>query len=77
VGDVVVAGERLLVSMPDPEAITPRVVRELVLRGADVSRVAEVEYPLETAYLDLVSRYDTGELGAERVPERVLQEAAV
>jgi hypothetical protein len=36
-----------------------------------------VEYPLETAYLDLVSRYDTGELGAERVPERVLQEAAV
>ena len=77
VGDVVVAGERLLVSMPDPEAITPRVVRELVLRGADVSRVAEVEYPLETAYLDLVSRYDTGELGGERMPERVLQEAAV
>ena len=74
VGDVAVAGERLLVSMPDPEEITPRVVRELVLRGADVSRVAEVEYPLETAYLDLVSRYDTGEISAERVPERVLQE---
>jgi ABC-2 type transport system ATP-binding protein len=77
VGDVAVAGERLLVSMPDPEEITPRVVRELVLRGADVSRVAEVEYPLETAYLDLVSRYDTGELSVERAPERVLQEVGV
>jgi ABC-2 type transport system ATP-binding protein len=75
VGDVAVVGDRLLVSMLDPEAVTPHVVRELVLCGADVSRVAEVEYPLETAYLDLVSRYDTDELNKSRLPEPVLQEA--
>lgn len=75
VGDVAVVGDRLLVSMLDPEAVTPHVVRELVLCGADVSRVAEVEYPLETAYLDLVSRYDTDELNKSRLAEPVLQEA--
>ncbi|MEA2573504.1 MAG: type transport system ATP-binding protein [Chloroflexia bacterium] len=77
VGDVAVAGERLLVSMLDPEAVTPHVVRELVLRGADLSRVAEVEYPLETAYLDLISRYDTDELANHQASELLLQEAAV
>jgi ABC-2 type transport system ATP-binding protein len=77
VGDVAVVGDRLLVSMLDPEAVTPHVVREMVLCGADVSRVAEVEYPLETAYLDLVSRYDTDELNKSRLSEPVLQEANV
>jgi hypothetical protein len=77
VGVVVVAGERLLVSMLDPDAITPHVVRELVLRGADLSRVAEVEYPLEMAYLDLISRYDTDELADSMLAESRLQEALV
>jgi ABC-2 type transport system ATP-binding protein len=77
VGDVAVVGERLLVSMLDPEAVTPHVVRELVLRGADVSRVAEVEYPLETAYLELISRYDTDELANALDSAAMLQEVAV
>ena len=58
VGDVGVAGTRLLVSMLDPEEHTPRIVRGLVMSGADVTRVAEVEHTLERAYLDLVARQD-------------------
>jgi ABC-2 type transport system ATP-binding protein len=56
VGDVGVAGTRLLVSMLDPEEHTPSIVRVLVQHGADITRVAEVEYTLERAYLDLVER---------------------
>lgn len=75
VGDVAVAGEKLLVSMLDPDAITPSVVRALVLHGAELLRVAEVEYPLERAYLDLVSRQDSLDaqallpLAEQRLPE--------
>ena len=58
VGDVGVAGDRLLVSMLDPDDITPGVVRMLVQYGADIVRVAEVEHTLERAYLDLVARQD-------------------
>jgi ABC-2 type transport system ATP-binding protein len=58
VGDVGVAGTRLLVSMLDPEEHTPAIVRKLVQHGADVTRVAEVEHTLERAYLDLVARQD-------------------
>jgi ABC-2 type transport system ATP-binding protein len=58
VGDVAVSGERLLVSMEDPDRTTPHVVRWLVNRGVDVVRVAEVEHSLERAYLDLVARQD-------------------
>jgi hypothetical protein len=39
--------------------------------------VAEVEYPLEMAYLDLISRYDTDELGNSMLAESRLQEAVV
>lgn len=58
VGDVAVAGNALLVSMLDPDETVPEVVRALVSRGADITRVAEVEHSLERAYLDLVARYD-------------------
>lgn len=58
VGDVGVAGTRLLVSMLDPDEFTPHIVRTLVQHGADITRVAEVEHTLERAYLDLVARQD-------------------
>jgi hypothetical protein len=58
VGDVGVAGTRLLISMLDPEEHTPKIVRSLVQYGADITRVAEVEHTLERAYLDLVARQD-------------------
>lgn len=67
VGDVAVSGTRLLVSMLDPDDYTPDLVRMLVLQGADVIRVAEVEHSLERAYLDLVARQDLldAEAGAD------------
>jgi ABC-2 type transport system ATP-binding protein len=58
VGDVAVSGCSLLVSMLDPDETVPEVVRALVARGADITRVAEVEHSLERAYLDLVARVD-------------------
>jgi ABC-2 type transport system ATP-binding protein len=58
VRDVVVAGDSMLMSTLDPDEVVPEVVRLLVGRGADIVRVAEVEYPLERAYLDLVARYN-------------------
>ncbi len=79
VGDVAVAGDRLLVAMLEPDLITPRVVRALVIHGAELLRVAEVEYPLERAYLDLVSRQEILEASAPLsiVGDRVPHEVAV
>lgn len=81
VGDVAVTGNALLVSMLDPEVTTPPVVRALVLHGAEVLRVAEVEYPLERAYLDLISRQEALEaqsiLSAVSPNGRVPQEVDV
>ena len=58
VGDVSVVESRLYVSMDEPERTTPEVVRCLVVKGMDITRVAEVEHSLERAYLDLVTRAD-------------------
>jgi ABC-2 type transport system ATP-binding protein len=68
VGDVGVAGSRLLVSMLDPEEHTPAIVRSLVQRGADVTRVTEVEHTLERAYLDLIARQDQPDDGPAEAP---------
>jgi ABC-2 type transport system ATP-binding protein len=65
VGDVAVAGDRLLVSMLDPDEVTPRVVRALIQHGVDVIRVAEVEHTLEGAYLDLIARQESADQHAE------------
>lgn len=70
VGDVGVSGDKLLVSMLDPDAVTPRVVRALVGHGADVIRVAEVEHTLEKAYLDLVARQEQEEVRSEKLEIR-------
>lgn len=58
VGDVVVSADRLVVSTMEPDVVTPRLVNALVMRGAEILRVAEVEHTLERAYLDLVARQD-------------------
>jgi ABC-2 type transport system ATP-binding protein len=58
VGDVSVTGDRLFVSMDDPDRLTPGIVKLLVQHDMEIVRVAEVEYSLERAYLDLVARQD-------------------
>jgi ABC-2 type transport system ATP-binding protein len=58
VGDVAVSVDSLLVSMDEPEHVTPGLVRFLVGQGMEIIRVAEVEHTLERAYLDLVARQD-------------------
>lgn len=45
---------RLTISAPDPEAVTPLVVRRLVQLGADVLQVNELEHGLEETYLSLM-----------------------
>jgi ABC-2 type transport system ATP-binding protein len=63
VGDVAVADDKLLVSMLDPDEVTPVLVNYLVELGVKILRVAEVEHTLERAYLDLVARQDLYEFG--------------
>ena len=60
VGDVSVSEDRLLVSMDEPDQVTPGIVRLLVKEGVDILRVAEIEHSLERAYLDLVTRASPG-----------------
>ncbi len=72
VGDVAVSGDSLLVSMHEPDEITPRIVRALIEHGADIVRVAEVEHSLEVAYLDVVARQEM----LEKEQEELLKVAA-
>ncbi len=62
VGDVVVSSDRLVISTMEPDEITPRLVNALVMQGAEILRVAEVEHTLEMAYLDLIARQDEHDL---------------
>ena len=71
IGDVVVQEDRLVVATLDPEEVTPHLIRTLVLNGAEILRVAEVERTLEMAYLDLVARQDLVEAQELFVPQGV------
>ncbi len=62
IGDVVVKADRLVVSTMEPDEVTPRLVNALVMQGAEILRVAEIEHTLERAYLDLVARQDEYDL---------------
>ena len=62
--DVTAAGGELAFAASNPEAVTPAVVRALVLAGGRVLRVAGDETPLEEIDLALVRAGD----GAERRP---------
>ena len=61
VADVDVDEDRLLVSVADPDEVTPALVNTLASSGARILRVAEVEHTLEKAYLDLVDRQNLTE----------------
>jgi len=45
---------QLTISSPDPEAVTPQIVRRLVQLGADILQVNELEHSLEETYLSLM-----------------------
>jgi ABC-2 type transport system ATP-binding protein len=45
---------KLVVTLDDPDAQNPAVVRELVGAGADVQFVGELRHSLEDVYLELV-----------------------
>ena len=54
VRDVRPDGNGLSLSLDEPDAMTPAVVRALVGAGADIQTVSEVKHSLEEVYLDLV-----------------------
>lgn len=54
VSEVQTVGERLLVTLDDPEARNPQLVRELVEAGAEIQFVGELRRTLEDVYLRLV-----------------------
>ncbi|MBN1858330.1 ABC transporter ATP-binding protein [Candidatus Bipolaricaulota bacterium] len=53
-----VVDERLVVSLDDPEAENPALVKRLVELGADVQFVTELRVSLEDMYLDLMEAND-------------------
>jgi ABC-2 type transport system ATP-binding protein len=65
VGDVEVEGDRMLVSVTDPDEVTPMLVDGLVAAGARILRVAEIEHTLEKAYLDVVTSHAASRNGAQ------------
>jgi ABC-2 type transport system ATP-binding protein len=52
--DVKIVENKLVVTLDDPDAQNPAVVRELVGAGADVQFVGELRHSLEDVYLELV-----------------------
>jgi ABC-2 type transport system ATP-binding protein len=54
VKDVRVIDNKLLVTLDDPEAHNPQIIRALVQAGADVQFVGELRHSLEDVYLELV-----------------------
>ena len=55
VRDVQPRGNSLSLSLEDPDAMTPAVVRTLVGAGADIQTVTEERHSLEEVYLNLVN----------------------
>ncbi|HMT21158.1 MAG TPA: multidrug ABC transporter ATP-binding protein, partial [Promineifilum sp.] len=45
---------RLILTLDDPEAANPDIIRALVGAGADIQFVGELRYSLEDVYLQLV-----------------------
>jgi ABC-2 type transport system ATP-binding protein len=54
VSDVSQEGQRLLISLGDPDVENPIIVRKLVEMGADVQAVSEQSHSLEETYLSLI-----------------------
>ena len=52
--ELAVEGQGLRFRAEDPAAMTPAVVRALVLAGAEVQAVSEVEHSLERVYLEIM-----------------------
>jgi ABC-2 type transport system ATP-binding protein len=54
VHDVKAVDNKLLVTLEDPEAHNPDILRVLVGEGADVQFVGELRHSLEDVYMQLV-----------------------
>lgn len=56
VKNVEVVGNKLVVSLDDPERVNPEIIRLLVSAGADVQFVGERRHSLEDIYLQMVNQ---------------------
>ena len=61
VREVQTVGERLVVTLDDPEARNPLLIRELVECGAEIQFVGELRRTLEDVYLRLVRKPEGGD----------------
>jgi ABC-2 type transport system ATP-binding protein len=64
VRSVTAEGSRLVMTLEDPKAQRPMIVRELVARGASVEGVSEVEHSMEDVYLNLMHAEERLQEGA-------------
>ncbi len=56
VDDCEASGDKLVLTLDDPEARNPHIVRHLVAQGADIRFIGELRRSLEDVYLHLVQR---------------------
>ncbi len=59
--DVSVVDQKLVISLDDPEANNPLIIRRLVDAGADIRYVGELRHSLEQIYLEMIHTEAGGE----------------
>ena len=60
-GNIEVAENKLVVSLKDPEASNPEIIRVLVMAGAQVQFVGEIRHSLEQIYLEMLNSSERGQ----------------
>jgi len=63
VSEVKSVGQRLVVSLDDPETLNPQIIRILVEQGADIQFVGEIRHSLEDVYLQTIK--DSEDIGVK------------
>ncbi|MEL7626695.1 MAG: ABC transporter ATP-binding protein [Anaerolineaceae bacterium] len=61
VDNVEAVGNKMVVSLRDPEESNPKIINALVMAGADVQFVGEIKHSLEQIYLEMVQSNERGQ----------------
>ena len=60
-GNVEAVDNKLVISLQDPEASNPEIIKALVMAGAQLRFVGEIRHSLEQIYLEMVKSTERGQ----------------